>query len=391
MADIITGVEGFGDINSDRLTTDKRSNFMYKVAKLAPFNAFLQWCPKGPKPQAEIVYWAETTYFPYLVLVKTAVVDTTTTTIDLGTAAGVAGVTVGDVLQNPVTRECMLVSAKSTTTITVIRSIGTTEGVIADEQYLLNLGNVFGEGTGIPESKEQETEWKSNYIQQIKKSWKVTGRADRLGTEEAKGKGALYRQRRAEKVQEFLRELELTFWFGQSGVDSTAADSKRRTFMAGVEQYIRAADSRTYNINGTITTWAEIEAISEQAWDDTDADMLWWFVSPRINSQLNSLAFNKLTDDALNSKKLGCTVKSLETSNGEIKLVRENWFKSDLAGYGFLVDKACFERIESKPQEVHDDTQDDETDARHGYVDWEGSLVVRHPGRMLLTYGCTAA
>jgi len=384
---LIQGMQSFGEIAADRVTLDKRSDFILGVAKLAPFNAFLEFVPKGKRPTAELVQWYEDDFFPYQITVTVAANDSATT---LTVAAQQKRVVAGDLLQNPVTRETILVSAlNSTTQIDVIRNIGATSGVIAENQVLLVIGNVSGEGTGRPTAKVQEGAWDDNYIQQVKKSWDLTGRVERLGTEDMKGKGAVYRENKARRIQEFLRELELTCWFGQSGTDSTAADGKRRTFMGGVEQFIRAATDRTYNINGNLTLWSQIEAMSEQAFDKTDGDTLYWFASRRILSQINQFFFGKVVPDDYTTKKLGVKVQSLETTDGEIKLIREHWFKGDLAGYGFLLDKQCVRKAETIPVKIHDDTQDKETDARCGFVEWEGTLEVRHAERMLLAYGCT--
>ncbi|MEK7556461.1 MAG: DUF5309 family protein [Patescibacteria group bacterium] len=382
-----TGVQYYGSLAAANTPLDLRTTGIMKIAKLAPFLRFLDFVKKGPKPKAEKVEYAADDYLTHTVTTSGATADTTTGTVTV-TSGDETKVVAGDKLQNPLTREMMLVTSTVAGTINVTRSIGDASGNIANAQVLYILSNTAAEGSDPPTAKHQPASWTYNYLEHVKKPIDITGRMQRLGTREYEGKDALYNNEKMKRFQEMLRELELTFFLGQ--LATSGSTSTRRTYMQGLEEFIRDADSRTYNVNGSALTWAIIEALADQAFNDTDVDELWGFASPRYMSQFGQLLYAKWTPDEVKSRKLGATVMKVETSHGVINLIREHYFRNDLAAYMFLVDKTCIEKVETIPLHCKDDVQAEKSDVRQGYWEWEGTILVRHPTRLTLAYGLTA-
>src|SRR3990167_456137 len=78
------GTELYGSLSGNNIPLHLQSNFLLKMAKLAPFSRFLEFVPKRGKPESEKVEWAADDYLPYQLTVTTAVGDTSTTTIEVG-------------------------------------------------------------------------------------------------------------------------------------------------------------------------------------------------------------------------------------------------------------------------------------------------------------------
>ena len=390
---LLQGHEAYGDIASERQREDKRIDFDKVFASLMPFARFQKFLPKGERPKNEVVKWFNSDYFPSTISVaNSGAYSSGDTTIKVG-ATYQSRVVVGDLLQNPVTREIMRVTGTSSTdSITISRSLGgTAAGAIAATQELLILPNVAYEGSGIPESKVKEPESGSNYIQHIKESWKVTGRADRVGTIDSPGATKLYKRRRAEKIQEFIKRMEYSFWFGEQGVHSDSS-SNRYTLMGGVEEFIRNGSSRTYDASAGALTWAMLDDIGLQAFENSDTDVMWAFIPYNVLSLINQLMYNKVTLNTQDSTKLGVEVRDLLLSRGKLKLIVEPWFKvAPHTGYMFILDKRCFKKVETLAVTEHDDVQDKKTDVREGYIEWEGSIQCEHTELLTLVTGIAAS
>jgi hypothetical protein len=359
-----------------------------KIAKLAPFLRFTDFIKKGSPPKAEKVDYAMDDFQGHTITTSGATADTTTGTITV-TSGDETKVVAGDVLFNPDTRELILVTSTSAGSIACTRSIGAASGNIGSGDVMLILGNTSVESGGMPTAKYEAASWDYNYIEHVKNSIDISGRMQRLGTLEYGGKDVLYNTEKMKRFQETLRALELKFFFSDQ-CSPSGSTTTRRTYMAGLTYYIRAASSRTYNVNGAVLTWAIIEAIADQAFNNTDMDELWAFASPRYMSQFAQLLYAKWTPSDVKSKKLGATVMEVETSSGLLNLVREHYFRDDIADRMFLVDKTSLEKIETIPLHCRDDVQVEATDVRQGYWEWEGTLLVRHPTRLLECYGLTA-
>lgn len=126
-----------------------------------------------------------------------------------------------DLVKVPRTGEVLLVTAVSTNTLTVTRSVGgTAAAALVDNDPLVILGPAYAQGATLEDERTVKEVKKTNYMQIFRHPFKVSG------THAAMGKaGGHYVEsdvvtQRRKKALEHARDINLTAYFGEAALSS---------------------------------------------------------------------------------------------------------------------------------------------------------------------------
>ncbi|WP_138465351.1 DUF5309 family protein [Poseidonocella sp. HB161398] len=133
----------------------------------------------------------------------------------------------GTIIINGATGEVMRVTADTTgTTLTVVRNIGGTAHVIADDDDLFIAGTAHEEGAGTPTPVAFDPTVVSNYCQIFRNSFAVTGTMDQTYLRT----GNKLQEQREKGLKMHMSDIERAFFFGiKAEENGTSAQPRRYT------------------------------------------------------------------------------------------------------------------------------------------------------------------
>ena len=236
---------------------------------------------------------------------------------------------VGDVAMVPSTGEQMLVTAQTTSSITVTRGYGTTAAAdIADTAYIVNTGPAKSEGADPLGPTFTTPTLVTNYVQEFSKTVLIT---DIQEASETYG-GPEFKRQLRKKRWEILRDIELRFLLGEPKDDS--ANSRRATgglnhfYTTNVSDYSAAFDEDKWN--------AWLEAIF--ALDTGSTSKLILGGGQFIRNVMSFLRSNYTINVKPATKEFGMDLASYISPFGKVTFAHHRLLTNDYASWAFAVD-----------------------------------------------------
>lgn len=227
-----------------------------------------------------------------------------------------------DQLFVPRTGETMLVSARSTNTLTVVRAVGSTGIALVDNDYVVRISSAFPVNalSGVAKSTTVARDY--NYTQ-IFRTPVAIGRTDKDSKLNYTSKSDVDRLL-MEGAVEHLRSMERAFWYGARS-ESAAIDSSgtRQRTTGGVFSFIT---TNIYDISGAggVLTPTVMDSFAELAFAKGSGTK-YLFCSPRALSKINGLSENLIRRTS-EDKIFGSNLTEYVTSHGTFILIRTPHF-----------------------------------------------------------------
>jgi hypothetical protein len=265
----IQGLRGTGNFGADERPKDFREMILFLNPNgSAPLTALMSKMRSEGLTDPEFSWWEEEMEQVRLKL-GAAVADgvATTFTIQAGSVVDSTGgfsVVPGDVLMfetssGVITGEIVQVaSVASDTSITVVRGVaGTTPAAMANNGFLLKIGNAFAEGTRSPTASTRNPVKLSNFAQIFKTAYELTKTVEK--TKFRTGDPKQIDKKR--KMFDHSNALEYAYLFGRK-FETVGSNGKPMRFTGGLFQFLSA---QTSTFAGAGLTWTEdnfIDSIS---------------------------------------------------------------------------------------------------------------------------------
>jgi hypothetical protein len=236
----------------------------------------------------------------------------------------------GDVVNVPATGEQMRVTGVSSNTLTVSRAWGVTAAAsLADNDYLVIIGNANAEGAGIRSALTSDPTKRTNYTQIFREPIDVTGTED--ATELYAGSNDMAKLRE-EHLQIHMKDIERAFLFGEAKEDlSNTAAPIRAT--GGAKSFIATHVQTTATL-----TQPTFETFISSVFQNGGQRKM-GFVSPLIASAINSWALGKLFMYP-KDKTFGIAITQYLSIHGTLDFVLERIFAENPVwnGMAFALD-----------------------------------------------------
>lgn len=240
----------------------------------------------------------------------------------------------GDILLSEATGETLFVVSVNTgsNNIAINRSTGTVAASaqsVADNVYLLNIGNAHGEGASSPAHRSGDKHEVYNLVQTIRRAVEMSGRLGRIETDTED-------ERAFQRVDAFsvaIRDIEHGFMFGSRNGALVDSDGKRVTTMGGLQE---AVVSHVDNIAGVLTQ-PLFDAFAEMAFS-TGSRVKTLYAGPTLLTAINAL-YRGQVRISIPQANVGLRVNQITTAHGDLNLIPHNGLKGAYAGDGIVVDQ----------------------------------------------------
>ena len=264
-----------------------------------------------------------------------AAASQTVTVTGAGSSSG-SIFTLGDVVKNARTGECVTVGTVTTTTfVAVSRGFGSTAAAtMADGDGLFIIGNVNEENSGARNVNSTLTAPQSNYTQIFKTTIALSNtekEANLYG-----GKDLPFQ--RAKKGTEHALDIERAFWWGQKYADTGLYGHPRRS-TGGIHEFMSAGNSYVQNQGGPLTAPDMNTFLREGFTYGNETKVL--FAGGIVLQAINEIARGQIQTKPLDTT-YGMKISNWVTAFGSINIVHNPMFVQDYAGYAFLLDLESF-------------------------------------------------
>lgn len=249
-----------------------------------------------------------------------------------------------DQLYVPRTGETMLVSARSSNTLTVVRGIGSTGVALLDNDYVVRIASAYPVNSlsGTPKSSQVARDY--NYTQ-IFRTPVAMGRTDKDSKLNYTPKSDMDRLL-MEGAVEHLRSQERAFWYGARS-ENAAIDSSgtRQRTTGGVFSFIT---NNVFDISGSggVLTTTVLDSFAELAFA-YGSTVKYLFCSPRVLSKINGLSEHLIRRTSEESM-FGSNLYEYTTSHGTFILVRVPHFGASGLGVAFGGTAVCIDPAQIK-------------------------------------------
>ena len=234
-----------------------------------------------------------------------------------------------DILQVPRAKECMLVTAVSSNTLTVKRGFGETDAAaLNDNDPVQNIGNAFEEGASAPAAKTTKKAAYYNFTQIFRTPVEHTGTlmAMRLY-------GGNVDYERAKAAVEHLVKIERAFWFGERKEDTSGTHPRRTT--RGVLKHLTTNETDCGGNNFSESTyWLPfLEKVFQYG-----SDTKFLFASGALITELDKIAAGRL-NLLRRDEGYGLTIREWETTHGRLFIIKNKLFTGAIYGkFGVVLD-----------------------------------------------------
>lgn len=330
-----------------------------RIALLQPDDAPLLSFINGLKKKREVTQakyeWLEDQMRP-----NTVVTSTTGTGTSIAVASGTGvRVRVDDILVHK-TGEAMLVTAISTDTLTVTRSMGAVaSATLVNGDELIIAGNANAEGGSNAPFRFTQKATQFNYIQIFKDAVELTevqaaiksyGGDDRTHQRKLRG-------------MEHKRAIEQAFLFGDAFEDTSGSQARR-----GTGGLINTISTNVTDVGGVVTE-GTFEAFCRSLFrysPTESAPTKLFMCSPILISALNYWNKSKLLVNQ-DEKTFGTRIATYRSGHGDLDVTR-HWLLADFAEfakYGFALDteNVWYAYLTGLDTKLHTDIQN-KTDAK---------------------------
>lgn len=403
----IAGLRGTGDWGTDERPKSFRENILWMNPNgNTPLFALTSKAKKRVVDDPEFSWWNESNSLVHLqvngalgasdttVVVDSVDPSSSDQTLNYGTAKNLKS---GDLLMVKPSSDAAayapeilrVISVASDTQFTVARGVaGSTAGVIANDLYLLLIGNAYAEGTGVPEAITRNPIKSYNLTQIFKDSYELTGTADKT----ASRTGSAWSNDKKRKMFDHSRAIELAMLFGRR-FETTGSNGKPLRYMGGLRSLIPLANQYVYS--GSTTLVDLMDRLSPVFdWDTGAGDTRIVFAG---NGALTKLGKILLATSNIQINYTG-TVKSYGIDFTEMVMPRGKlYFKSHpllsrdpmYTDSMFVLDFDAIRYVTMKDRDtkVKDDVQTDDEDVRRGFIQTECSLQLDFGGNTCFYVG----
>lgn len=277
--------------------------------------------------------------------------------------------TPNDTLFVPRTGEMMLVSARSSNTLTVTRAVGSTGVALLDNDHVVNLSSAFPVNALSGTSKATIPSEAFNYTQ-IFRTPVTIGRTDKDSRLNYTNQGDLPRLI-MEAGLRHLQNQERAFWYGRrdeiAAIDSSG--TRQRT-TGGVFQWV-TSNVMDLSGSGGILTQPGLDAFAELAFQKGGSRKI-AFCAPRVLSKINSL-YSNLVRITPQESEVGLNVSRVETAHGILDLVRcqhfaDSGLSSEYASYMVVLDpeQVKYAHLKNAENEYRPNIQENDRDGYKG-------------------------
>ena len=234
---------------------------------------------------------------------------------------------IGSVVNVPRTGENFRVTAISTNSLTIARSVGdTAAAAINDDDDLVIIGNAQKEGADVGTESSVQEALAFNYTQIMREPFGQTRTQSKTAT--------YFNETRASIRREHLTyhriDIERQILFGQKALDATSTANPLR-YMGGVLEYV------TTNVVSSVGTWTEpeIEDWSQDLFAHTGGSgTRLLLVSPLVASALNQIAAGRL-QVAPKESTYGVAIKQWLTAHGTLLIATHRLLENGAGGNGY--------------------------------------------------------
>ena len=272
--------------------------------------------------------------------------------------------------------------AAPATTFTVRRAAsGTGLGVIADNAWLMKIGNAFMEGTRAPEVSQTNPIQYHNYCQIFKTTYELTGTAIQTMLRT----GDPLKTDKKRKMFAHSREIETAILFGQRHIDTTGTKPKR--YMDGLRAFF-AAQNQTI-LNSAWTMKNLLDAVFPVFdWDTPAGNERIVFCGngalnafhSKIESQSNSIRVNYMGE----TKFYGMDLDKYRIPQGTLYLKSHPLLNIHpfYTNSWFIIDPTAIKwcPLRNRDTKFKDNAQLPDEDTRKGYWQTEAGLMVDYGG-----------
>ena len=301
---------------------------------------------------------------------------TASTATDVVMAAGKGTYfAVGDLVKVPSTAEVLKVTAISTDTLTVTRSIGATAAAIipADEPLLI-IGNANMQGSGAPAEKVIGVTAFYNYTQIFKTPFSVT---NTLEATKLYGMKELARLRKNNGIVH-AKSMEYSFLFGEKGL--VTGGSQPETYTGGILEFLK---SNANNVTKTTASATEADLLTFcQNVFTYGGDDRTCFCSPDMLSWISGLASPKV--QLIQSDKdatYGLNITKYLTPFGVLNLILHpllvSGYKKNLIALD--TNDVYYRPLEGRDTKLMTNIQDNDEDGQRDQFLTEAGIELRLP------------
>lgn len=252
----------------------------------------------------------------------------------------------GELVFCEATGEIIYVSAVNTgsNTLTVTRGVGTTAAIasVADDAFLMSIGNAHGEGAGAPDSSAAGKVMAYNTLQTFRRSVEITGRQLRSKTLTESERPF----QRVEQFKEITRDMYRAMLFGARSENVTDAAGRKVTTMGGLRSMVT---TNITNVGGTLSK-DELKAICKTNFATGSSEKVLAGGADLIGAITDLYdGTTRITNTTVADT--GLKIQSVQTAFGRLKLVLDRTFTGALAGDGLILDMDELWWRESVPAE----------------------------------------
>ena len=236
-----------------------------------------------------------------------------------------------DIVLVPRTGERVQVTAVSTDTLTITRSIGTTAAAaLVDDDPLFIVGNAFGQGANSATAIYKQKTPVYNYCQIFKKSIDVSGTHGAETTYTGKTRD----EERVIRGIEHMVDIERAFIFGERG-SGTDKDSKECYYTGGV---IEKITTNIQDESSSVLTEDEFESFLGTYVFAYGSLEKYFFASSIIISAINKFARDDI-QTVPGEKTFGVAIGKYFSPHGTLYIVKEPLLIGAIYGsYGIALD-----------------------------------------------------
>jgi hypothetical protein len=236
------------------------------------------------------------------------------------------------------TGEVMRVTAVnySTHALTVTRGVGSTAAAaINDNDWLINIGNSFEEGSRSGDSNTTKLVKVTNYTQIFKTKFGLSKTQDASKSFPTGNAGADLKYLRAKNAVEHAKKIERAYWFGEKA-EATGPDGKPLRSTGGILEAIAAAGNVQDESSSSLTETEFRNFLQNYAFLHGSSEK-YFFCGNTVLGYLESFSSGKL--QSLNGdKSYGVMTQRFISNFGILNIVRHPMFDNQYAGMGVVLD-----------------------------------------------------
>lgn len=367
MANLVIA-RGTGNITNAQIFFDKDNDLYILDANKAPLVALTAKLRKKETVSPKFSWFEDTYNAAYdQVNYSTGYADTATTIqVD-----NITYFMVNDVVKVARTGEVMLVTAKGTDVIQVLRGFGeTSAAAIVDNDYLWILGSAYEEGAASQEANSTNASEVYNYTQIFRTPFEVT---ETLANTKLYTGNDLSTQQKKKGV-DHSQAIERAFFFGERKEYTSGTHPRRMT--RGLLKFI---STNVTDVGGTITE-AEFETFLRSGMRYGSKEK-WLFASRLLVSAISSWANGKL-DMVPSDKTYGIAITRYVSPHGVVNIIPHDMLEGtggtdeEYGGYGFLIDpeSVSYRPLSGRDTRMKMNIQAADEDSRKGEFITEAGL-----------------